>query len=107
MRAILMTTVLATTMSLGLAASVADSQCSSIIPVPATAGDIACVTSSHDPSRCATPIPVTTCLTLTEIAFNDGLVTADGHDWLLAFGWCPIVADFGTGPRIIEFCPLH
>lgn len=107
MRPILVTAVVVITMSVGLAASLADSQCSRIIPVPATAPDIACITSNPPSPRCSTPISLDTCRALIETAFNDGLVTADGHQWLITFGWCPLVLDVGTGPRIIDFCPLH
>ncbi len=107
MRPILVTTVLAITMSLGLAAGVADTQCTTIIPVPATASDIACITSNVPSDRCATVIPPDVCMQLTVNALNQGLVTLDGYNWLVAFGWCPILIDLGTGPRIFQFCPLH
>jgi hypothetical protein len=39
---------------------------------------------------------------------GDLMLRASGlHDWFIAFGWCPIVFDVRTGPRILELCPLH
>jgi len=108
MRPILVTTVLAATMSLGLAADLPDAQCPTSLPVPADATDIACIIASRGPSEtCAVLISPSTCSALTENALNAGLVTVVGHDWLIAFGWCPIVFDIGTGPQIFGFCPLH
>jgi hypothetical protein len=74
--------------------------------VPANATDIACFTNKPVSLRCASGIDVTTCAVLNNTARNAGLVTQDGYNYLLSVSFCAIVADFGLGPKIFDFCPL-
>jgi hypothetical protein len=112
MRSILMMAVLAATMSLGLATGTADTAdtadtCPVAPPVPATASDIACITGNSPVFSCG-GLTASTCFLLNQTAFNDGLITVDGAQWLLAFDWCPILGDFpGVGTRIVDFCKLE
>lgn len=81
--------------------------CPTTLPHPANAFACECFTAAINPAqRCSGALPQQQCIDLINIAFNDGLLTADGQVWLLDNGFCPLVVDAGLGPQIYDFCPM-
>lgn len=84
----------------------AASACPATVPVPATDTDVACYTLERPvDQRCAAPINPTVCGFLNNTAFNEGLVTQAGFNYLGTHGFCAMVNNFGAGDVIYDFCP--
>lgn len=83
-----------------------DRVCTAALPIPADAFDCACKTINLDPGRrCSEPLPQDTCNTQINNALAFGLITSNAVTFLRNNGFCPLVIDLGTGPRIFDFCP--
>jgi hypothetical protein len=80
--------------------------CTPALPTPADAFDCACKTVDVDPTqRCSGALPQDSCNAMINEAFSLGLLTSDAVTFLQNNGFCPVVVDVGSGPRIFDFCP--
>jgi hypothetical protein len=81
-------------------------QCTAALPTPADAFDVECKTTGIAPSaRCQQPFPPDFCIAEVHRAGALNLLTSDAVTFLLNIGYCPLIMDTSSGPRIFSFCP--
>jgi hypothetical protein len=81
-------------------------QCTAALPAPADAFDVQCKTTDIPPgSRCQQPFPPDFCVAEVHRARSLNLLTSDAVTFLLNIGFCPVIIDSTSGPRIFTFCP--
>jgi len=91
---------------IGLWAPSADAACPAAIPNPADQNAVFCFTENKPiGTRCATAIDPATCDNLNAIAWNGGLLTADGLAYLQQIGFCAVPLPPPLPLAILDFCP--